>query len=152
MRVGQRLDSFVGEWAGENDLRMMPEDAFTSSPSTATATSAAGGSAVMLAYTWADFDGAPQDGLLVLGDGPLPGRVAAIWVDAWHQQPRWMDMAGSVSEHRVSVSGAYGEGDESGGWHIHLHLDDPQTLVMTMDNEMSDTGAYEVVRATWRRA
>ena len=151
MRVAEYLDEFAGTWAGQNNLRMMPDDDFATSPSTVVVTSAAGANVVTLSYTWSDFDGVPQDGLLLLGDGPLPGQAAAVWVDSWHQQPQWTTLAGSVSAQRLSVATTYGEGDQQGGWHIHIHLDQPEMLVMTMDNEMGHSGQYEVVRSVWRR-
>ena len=153
MRVGERLDDFVGDWNGENQLRMMPDDEFSPSPSTASVALAAGANVVTLAYAWADFDGVAQEGLLVLEDGPLPGQVEAVWADSWHSSPRWLGMIGSASEHRVSLAGTYGEGDDLGAWAIHLHLDDREGLRMTMDNAYpSDGEPYEVVWATWRRA
>ena len=63
-----------------------------------------------------------------------------------------MPLIGSASEHRVSLAGTYGEGDDLGAWTIHLGLDDPAGFRMTMDNAYPAGGEpYEVVRATWRR-
>ena len=152
MRVGELMARVVGGWEGENQLRMMPDDDFASSPSTASVALAAAGNAVTLGYTWADFDGVAQEGLIVLGDGPLPGRTEAVWADSWHQQPEWKAMIGAVSADRVSLSGTYGDPDEPAAWHIALVLEGDGGLTMTMANEMADTGAYEVVRATWRPA
>lgn len=153
MRVGERLAGFAGDWSGENVLRMMPDDAFSPSASTATVALAAGGNVATLAYTWADFDGAAQEGLLVVEDGPEPGQVEAIWSDSWHAAPRWTAMFGTSAEGRVSLAATYGEGDEQGGWRIHLHLAVPGALTMTMENAYPVGGeSYEVVRASWQRA
>lgn len=152
MRVGELMAAVVGRWEGENLLRMMPDDDYAASPSTATVALAAAGNVVTVTYSWADFDGVAQDGLIVLGDGPLPGRASAVWADSWHQQPEWKAMIGAVSVDRVSLSGTYGEPDEPAGWHITLALEDGGDLTMTMTNEMAHTGAYDVVRATWRTA
>jgi len=151
MRIGERLSAFEGSWSGEHRLRMMPDDEFDTSASTALVAAAARGNVATLTYTWADFDDVEQAGLIVLSDGASPSTVDVVWSDSWHQQPQWMVMSGSATEAKVSFSGAYGEGDETAEWHIHLHLDDPGTLVMTMDNVMPAISAYEVVRATWRK-
>ena len=153
MRISERLAEFAGGWTGENKLRMMPDDEFSPSPSTATLALVAGRNVATISYTWADFDGMAQEGLLVVQDGPLPGQAEAVWADSWHANPRWMPLIGAVSNARVSLSGRYGEDDQQGEWHIHLHLTDPETLVMSMDNAYPvGSETYEVVQATWRRA
>lgn len=153
MRIGERLSRFVGSWGGENGLRMMPVDTYNTSPSIAEVELPAKGNVATIAYTWSDFDGVPQEGLLVVQDGPEPDQVEAVWVDTWGQHPRWMTMIGAASGDRVSLYGTYGEGEGQGGWHVHLHLDDPETLTMTMDNTYPlDGEPGEVVRAVWTRA
>ena len=152
MRIGERLAGFAGGWTGENKLRMLPEDEFSPSVSTATAALAAGGNVATITYTWADFDGVTQEGLLVVQDGPLPGQAEAVWADSWHANPRWMALIGAASAERVSLSGRYGEEDQQGEWHIHLHLSDAEGLLMTMENAYpAGAETYEVVRAAWRR-
>ena len=150
MRIGERLAAFEGSWTGENRLRMMPDDEFDVSASTAAVALAARGNVVTLSYTWADFDDNDQAGLIVLSDGVEPATVEVVWSDSWGQHPQWMAMSGTASDDKVSFSGTYGDG--LWGWHIHLHLGDAETLVMTMDNQGPDIPQYEVVRATWRRA
>ena len=153
MRISERLAGFVGDWTGENTLRMMPDDDFAPSASTATVALAAGDNLATIAYTWADFDGVAQEGLMVLQDGPLPGQAEAVWADSWHSSPRWMPLIGASAAERVSLSGTYGDEDQQGEWHIHLHVDEAERLVMTMENAYPAGGeTYEVVRAVWTRA
>lgn len=152
MRVAERFAAVTGEWTGVNNLRMMPDDEFRGSDGSATIATQSRGNIATIAYTWSDFDGQPQAGLLVLSDGEGEGEVSAIWSDSWHQHPQWLPMTGSVSAGGViSVRGIYGAGDEQGSWWIHLDPTDAARLTMTMDNEWMDSGQYEVVRATFAR-
>lgn len=147
MRVGEALTAVVGEWVGVNRLRMMPTDDYRESASRATISLVARGNGVTVAYTWVE-DGTPQEGLLVLGDGEEPGAVDAIWIDSWHQQPRWMAFQGRIDESGVvSVEGSYAP---EAGWRIHV---DPSggTPAISMDNVMPGID-YRVVEGEYRRA
>ena len=152
MRAGELLSGFEGHWYGDSRMRMMPDDPFRGDTSAASLSVVAGGNAVTLSYDWHEPESGRQAGILLLGDGLAPGTVDAVWLDSRHQHPRWMAMTGTIAADKISVSGTYGDGVDTGGWHLHLHLGEPDTLVMTMDNVMSDTGQYEVVRAVWRRS
>jgi hypothetical protein len=152
MRVTDHLLAAVGEWSGTNALRMMPDDDFRRSSGTATTATHSGGNVATISYTWSDFDGHPQEGLLVLSDGEGDGTVAVVWSDSWHQHPQWMPMSGTVdADGRISVRGVYGEGAEQGGWWIHIDPTNAAQLTITMDNDMTETGQYEVVRAIYTR-
>lgn len=146
MSVGEVLSSVVGGWVGVNRLRMMPSDDYRESASRATIALVAGGNAVTVAYTWVE-NGAPQEGLLVLEAGEGPDEVAAIWLDSWHQHPRWMELAGRIDAGVVSVEGSYAE---EAGWRIHLDPSDG-TPLLTMDNVMPGMD-YRVVEGEYRRA
>jgi hypothetical protein len=152
MRAAELLKSATGDWTGTNDLRLMPTDEFRRSDGSATLATHSGGHVATISYTWSDFDGQPQSGLLVLSDGEVQGTVAAVWSDSWHQHPQWMPMTGSIgADGVITIHATYGEGDAQGGWWIHVHAADHDHLTMTMDNEVADSGQYEVVRATYSR-
>jgi hypothetical protein len=152
MRVASHLLAVMGEWTGTNALRMMPDDDFRRSDGTATVATHSGGNVASISYTWSDFGGQPQEGFLLLSDGEADGTVAAAWSDSWHQHPQWMALSGSVDpDGTITVHGLYGEGAEQGGWWIHVDPVDAAQLTMTMDNDMTETGQYEVVRATYTR-
>ena len=152
MRIANHLQAATGDWTGTNDLRMMPTDDFRRSDGSATVALHSGGNVATISYTWSDFDDQPQSGLLVLSDGERDGTVAAVWSDSWHQHPQWMPMNGSIGgDGVISIHAVYGEGDEQGGWWIHVHTANPDHLTMTMDNEVAASGQYEVVRATYSR-
>lgn len=151
MRIAEHLAAYVDHWYGDSRMRMLPDEPLAGDASAAALLVVAGGNAVSLTYDWYEAESGRQEGLLILTDGASPGAVDGVWLDSWHQHPHPMRMAGHMAEASVSVAGNYGEGDETGGWHIHLHFDDPDTLIMSMDNEMAVTGRYEVVRAVWGR-
>ena len=152
MRVTDRLQSAMGTWTGTNALRMMPDDDFRNSAGSATVATHSAGNVATISYTWSDFAGQPQEGFLVLSDDEADGTVAAVWSDSWHQHPQWMALSGTVdADGRISVRGVYGDGTEQGGWWIHIDPTDATQLTMTMDNDMTETGQYEVVRSTYAR-
>lgn len=148
MRVGERLAAATGDWTGTNRLRMMPTDDYRASDSRATVTPAAHGNAVTIAYTWAE-DGAPQEGLLLIGDGDAPDAVVAVWLDSWHQHPQWMTLHGAIDEAGVvRLDGSYAA---DAGWRIAIDPGDGGALRIGMDNVMPDTGAYPVVEIAYAR-
>lgn len=149
MRVGETLAAAVGEWTGTNRLRIMPTDPYRASAARATVAAAAGGNAVTVAYAWAE-DNAPQEGLLTIADGAEPNAAVAVWLDSWHQQPRWMELTGTVDAAGVvRLEGSYGPGL---GWRIALDPGDGTTFRMAMDNVMAETGPYRVVEADYARS
>lgn len=148
MRAGECLSAAAGEWAGTNRLRMMPTDAYRASDTRATVSLAAQGNVVSIAYTWAE-DGAPQEGLLVIGDGAASSEVVAVWIDSWHQHPQWMTCDGRVSEAGVvTVEGSYAV---DAGWRIAIDPGEGTALRISMENVMPGEEAYQVVEATYAR-
>jgi Protein of unknown function (DUF1579) len=132
MRISDALAGLVGSWTGTNRLRVMPTDPWAESAATATVARVADGAFVTIAYTWADGD-APQDGLLLVGDGPTLGHAVATWVDSWHQSPEWMVLRGEVDDGgAVHLEGRY---SPDALWRIHL-TPAGQRWVMAMDNVM----------------
>lgn len=144
------LAPLAGEWTGTNRTRVMPEDPYTESPSTATVRPVARSRLVSVSYTWTG-DGAEQDGFLLLSDGDTPGSVTAVWCDSWHQSPRWMTCIGAVDDTgAVVVAGSYGRATDHTGWRVTLASDD-STFRLTMHNVVPDAD-YQVVEATFRRS
>jgi hypothetical protein len=97
MRISAALAGVTGTWTGTNLQRLMPTDQYAESAATATVRAVAGDNFVSLAYTWSHGDD-PQDGLLLIGDGPAPGQAVATWVDSWLQCPEWMVLRGAVDD------------------------------------------------------
>lgn len=155
MSVVESCQEALGAWVGTNRLRVMPDDPYRDSESTATVALAAR-HIVTVAYTWAE-EGEPQDGLLLVEDGGAPNEAIGIWIDSWHQKPGWMELEGTVADGVIRLLGHYAEGQA--GWRITL---DPsgESLRMTMDNilpesmlgiESEGTVDYQAVEATYAR-
>ena len=60
-------------WRGTNGFRMMPTDELRSSPASATTSTAAGGHALILRYTWEHVSDGPQDGVVLVGSPARAG-------------------------------------------------------------------------------
>lgn len=148
MRVTTAMAAVTGQWIGTNLLRVMPDDPYRESAATATVGTVAQGGFLTVAYSWADGDD-PQDGLLLVGDGPAPGQAIATWVDSWHQSPEWMVLRGTVAEDggAVHLEGRYSPDAQ---WRIHL-LADGGGWRLAMDNVMPGFD-YPAVEATFRQA
>jgi hypothetical protein len=141
--TGRGLERLAGTWQGSNRFRMMPTDDFTESPATAFVTTAAGGHAVVVTYTWEHPQDGPQEGVLLVGspdeDGPA---VAAAWADSWHQQPSILTLPGIQADGRLEVTADYG-----GGWRWTIALEGTDPLLLTMHNVVPDDQATDDVEA-----
>ena len=138
MTLSDAFAAATGTWSGSNGFRMMPADPFSTHPSTATLTLAAGGSLVSFAYTWSHPDDGDHEGLLVAGPDDSGGLVA-LWADSWHQQPAPMPMTGSIDDGALLVTGSYaGEW----GWRIALAADG-ESLTLRMENVVPASAATD---------
>ena len=55
------------------------------------------------AYTWS-IEGAPREGVLLLGYDEQVALATAAWIDSWHQSARVMHLSGTrVNERTISV-------------------------------------------------
>ncbi|HSL21619.1 MAG TPA: DUF1579 family protein [Vicinamibacterales bacterium] len=108
MAVIDGLDPLIGAWSGTSRLyRPWTSPAESDSDSTAVVTTAAAGTAVSITYTWA-FEGAPQEGVLLLTRHPEGQQVTAVWTDSWHMGHDFMRSVGRTeADGAVSVLGSY---------------------------------------------
>src|SRR5262245_22698818 len=127
----QLLTLHAGTWVGTNRFRLMPDDPPAEAEATAQLTLGAGGKLAVLAYTWTHAVDGPQDGLLTVGPGDVPGEVLALWGDSWHQKPAAARLRGSAGDDTLTVGFSYAEGWE---WRITLTADQPDVLRWRMDN------------------
>ncbi len=114
--IPAELRAAEGEWTGGSSLWLPDEPTRTSSVAARLA-AVAGGKFVQLSYTW-DYEGAAQDGLLLLGgEGE---RASAIFVDSWHMGDKSMALTGtSTAAGAVDVRGTWSvEGGPDWGWRI----------------------------------
>ncbi len=76
------LKACAGSWHGTSTLHEAPGKSEESS-STAVLTAILGGRFVRLDYVWG-YQGAPQEGSLLIGYDKESGTVTAHWIDSWH--------------------------------------------------------------------
>ncbi len=140
--VSTDLGRLAGTWHGTNGFRMMPTDEFHDAPATATLTTAAGGQAVVVTYTWVHPDDGPQEGVLLLGSPDEHQAVTAAWVDSWHQHPAVLMLAGVATDGRLEVTADYG-----GGWLWTIAVEGDVALRLTMLNVVPPEQATDEVAA-----
>jgi hypothetical protein len=140
----------TGDWTGVNLFRLMPEDEYASSDSTARVELAAGGNAVTIRYTWSNDDGG-HDGLLVLTAGEEEGSARSIILDSFHSSPQWLELAGRIGDDgTVTTETEYGPAEMPGRWRIHVDTADTARLRIRMDNVYGDAD-YQAVEGTYHR-
>jgi hypothetical protein len=148
------LAHLAGSWAGTNGFRLMPDDDLAVAPATATVTTAAGGHAVVVTYTWVHPQDGPQEGTLLVGSPDDEGQATAAWGDSWHQQPSIRTFAGTLAGGRLEVTADYG-----GGWRWTIAIEGGDPLALTMFNVVPDeyatdenpAGPYPAMIAELRR-
>ncbi len=83
MSALEKLAECAGGWTGTNRLSDPSMNVSDDSPSTAELTPLLDGKFIRLDYTWA-YEGAAQEGSLLIGYESAPAIVTAHWVDTWH--------------------------------------------------------------------
>jgi hypothetical protein len=116
MSVPNSLAALAGEWKGTNRLYLPPDSVFESN-SNALVSLRISGQFIGIAYTW-EFDGGPQEGLLIIGCDNKTNAVQAVWTDSWHLSHKFMLCDGtSDGNGKIDVKGLYAvEGYPDWGW------------------------------------
>jgi hypothetical protein len=163
----------IGHWVGTNDLWLSPEEPCRKSPTEAVVALAAQGKFVTIQYTWAD-DGAPQDGLLMLGYERQLKTVRAVWIDSWHMGDKFMLCQGTdgataslpcgaegrsmgfqpmnCHERGILVKGSYSAPPgPDWGWQIGIEPEHDGKFRIVMHNVSPDGKAALAVEATYVR-
>ena len=152
MHIPTLHPQLLGRWQGENQLWMNPAEPPLSSASTMTVASTAQGKFITLAYTW-DFQGKPQDGLLLVGDHNSEGQASAGWVDSFHQSGRVMHCIGSASGSGFAITGSYAAPPgPDWGWCLSVTISADGELIFEMHNIPPGQAPELAVRAVYRRA
>ncbi len=110
MSIPVKLQQLVGNWKGSNRLHLgdwHPAGPLFESEGRATVEERIGGQFLEIAYTW-EFDGKPQEGVLILGGDNKTDKVNAFWTDSWHLAHNVMMCVGNDSaDGSISVTGSY---------------------------------------------
>jgi [ribosomal protein S5]-alanine N-acetyltransferase len=154
MKLTQLHDRLLGNWTGSNRLWTAPPPVAPAVCATALAvTPVAGGKFLAFAYAWS-FEGAAQEGLIVLGNDNDAGTASAAFVDSFHMSGEVMHCTGSVDAGgAVSVLGHYAAPPgPDWGWRIAVSQAGKSDLRIAMYNISPDGTEYPAVQADYRRS
>lgn len=129
MSIPDSLKAAKGNWSGEARLHLH-EEPIRTSPSRASVALVADGKFASISYDWV-YEGARQEGLLLLGLESADGPAAASFIDSWHMGDKLMACTGSAANGIVTVRGTYQvEGYPDWGWRIDVANDPALRVVM----------------------
>jgi hypothetical protein len=153
MNLHEALTTLPGIWRGTSRLWVMPGDPVRQSPSTASVEAVAGEGTLAVRYTW-EYDGTPQDGLLLVRLAPVPGEIDMVWVDSWHQRAAYLLCRGeTVEPDHVTARGDYpAPTGPPWGWRIGLHVDGADRFRLVMHNISPEGAEMVAVEAEYARA
>ena len=148
-----RLAACAGRWEGSSRLHDphtgKPED----SASTAVLAPLLGGQFIRVDYTWS-YQGAAQEGSLLIGYRFEPGKATVHWIDSWHMADVVMACEGTVDEDgTIAVRGSYAAPPgPDWGWRIELRPASGSSLRVVMYNVTPNGEEALAVEATYARA
>ncbi len=147
-----RLGEFVGDWAGRNQLWMEPGTPVHECATTASVAPEARRVCTSIRYAW-EFNGQPQEGLLLVLNAAEPGPDNVVWVDSFHTGGRLMRFHGETDElGRISALGSYpAPPGPDWGWRIVIGSDGPGELHVLMYNILPDGTVYPAVESRYGR-
>lgn len=153
MSTNDHLSALAGEWKGTNRLNLswMP-DPVKESVSTAKVHRRINGQCVEIAYTW-EYEGQPQEGLLILNGDPKSDQITAWWTDSWHSAHVLMSCKGTVGDDgHVNVMGHYSVPDHPDwGWRTEI-IPDGDTFKYLMFNVSPEGEEDWAVETVFTRA
>jgi hypothetical protein len=122
------------------------------SPSTAELTPLLGGKFIRLDYTWA-YQGAAQEGSLLIGYQSGREVVTAHWVDTWHMGESVMSCRGiGETDGSIMVRGTYSaHPGPDWGWRIDLRPREGTDLRLVMYNVTPDGHEEVAVEVDYAR-
>jgi hypothetical protein len=121
MSIPAMARELVGQWEGSSLLWLSPEAPPRRCGTTASVSFVAQGRFVTVAYTW-EYEGKPQEGLLLLGMDKQERALEAIWIDSWHMADKMLVCRGDADgSGEISVLGSYAAPPgPDWGWRIAL--------------------------------
>lgn len=153
MSLSELQANLVGEWAGNNLLRLSwqtPSD--FNSDGKMSVQSVGNGKFLTLKYTWS-HEGTPHEGFLLLAHAASTGVTTGGWVDSWHQSGSVFSCEGSLQEDgTIQVSGHYpAPPGPDWGWRITIVKRSDHELQMLMHNITPDGTEDLAVQADYTR-
>jgi hypothetical protein len=122
MSVNEKLSDLVGNWSGSSKLNLpwMP-DPIKESASTAIVSTRVNGQCLEIAYTW-EYEGEPQEGVIILSGDGKSDAVIAFWTDSWHSKNVLMQCDGTLTPTgSVNLKGSYSVPDHADwGWRTEI--------------------------------
>lgn len=147
-----QLTDLVGEWSGLNRLWVFPGDPVRESNTNASVVLAARGALVSITYNW-NYEGKPQEGILLVRTDPDPEDAVVVWFDSWHTGNQFMlFQRGEEQEGLLSVRGSYSAPPgPDWGWRIVLDSGNRDTFHILMYNITPDGEEALAVEARYTR-
>ena len=148
----EEIKQAAGKWHGASTL----QDPHTGNPDESASqlivTPLLGGRFVRLDYTWS-YQGAEQEGSLLIGYHPKSDELSGHWIDSWHNGNNVMAMTGTAShDGGLQLTGSYevGDGSPDWGWRIAI-TPSAETLHLIMFNLEPNGTEYLAVEADYER-
>jgi len=150
MDVTENFQKLVGMWSGSNRLTMAPEDPVRESESNACVGLEAGKKFLKINYDW-NFDGKPQEGLMILGFGK-ESKITSVWIDSFHQSGDFMNCVGTIKDDHISVKANYTQPEYSDwAWRTDVDFINDNSFSFTMYNVEPDGTEQIAVEAKFQR-
>ncbi len=145
MSIHEKLASLVGDWQCTNKLNLGESGQglpIRESPCTASVSSRVGSQCLEIAYNW-EFEGKPQEGLIVLDGSSSGNDMAAAWTDTFHYSNSLMLCRGTYDENGcVAVTGSY-SASEGPDWHWRTEITPGEDAFKYMMINISPDGQEE---------
>jgi hypothetical protein len=152
VKVTELHPRLLGEWSGTKRLWMGPGSPELASASRLTIAPVAKGKFITLSYRWA-YEGAEQEGLVLVGNQNDDEAASAAWVDSWHMSGKVMACNGTVDDNgAIIVLGSYeAPPGPDWGWRITINEPGPGMLRIVMHNITPEGEAELAVQADYQR-
>jgi hypothetical protein len=152
MTYTQQLANMHGNWSGTSQLWLRPTESAHESNTTAQVRQLAQGQFIAVAYDW-QFDGQPQDGLIIFRSTSDTPPAMSLFIDSWHMKNEIMICEGTIDDQGlVSLLGSYpAPPGPDWGWRIEIESIDRANLAIRMINIAPDGQETLAVLANYRR-
>ena len=153
MDLNKVQNNLIGEWAGNNFLRLSwltPPDYFSSSGISVSLV--AKGTFLTFNYSW-EHKNIPQEGMLLVGYDKAQKIATAAWIDSWHMNNKVMSCHGTINaQGMIDLRGSYeAPPGPDWGWRIKITTPSDNHLQIVMFN-CSPEGLEELaVQADYER-